>query len=491
VKNLARNATWGASSAAVRAATGLVIALIALRLLGGESYGQMVTLLSLFVVYLALNSGVFTVLVTRLIRVATTERTSSDDDILSAALLLTVSSIAVLGLLTALLWMSVPGVFSSMSLGPDSLNALRKAVLLMGVVTALQIVTALYSAIIDAAGRLDLAMRWQLVGPLTVAITLCLLFLFEVPVTVPGYVVVLGCGAALDMILLALVRGRLMPSTTLRMSTSKRTEIWVLLKSGTTLQAASLMGVFLEPLNKFLLNHFSGPLAVTAYDFAMKFIWGIHSLLGGGMRVFLHLAEEQGKVVSHVYYRVVALVLVPVLALHVVAAVFLAWVVHYWVVIGDPMQIMIFFAIATISNLGMIYITPAFISLIGRGDFRFIFRSHSIVAVANIIASLVLIPFFGLLGAVFGLLFATAYNVVAIYRRHECIVDSSGGMLAAISGRLGRFFLTTLLFVTAILISTAHTVNYYAVGVVLLATAYILKKEPLLEFLYARITGSK
>lgn len=492
MKSLARNATWGASSAAVRAATGLSIAVVAVRLLGGESYGQMVTLLSLFLVYLALNSSVFTVLVTRFMRAATGERTNSDADILSAAILLTVSSIVVLGVLTVLLWVTVPGIFSSASHGRDSLNAIRQAVPLMGALTAAQIMTALHSAIIEAAGRLDLAMKWQVVGPLTVSITLFLLLLFKVPVSVSGYVVVLGCGAILDLFLLIVVRRRLMPmAISLRISTEMRQEIWVLLKSGTTLQAASLMGIFLEPLNKFLLSHFSGALAVTAYDLAMKLIWGIQSFFAGGMRVFLHLASQQGKIVAHAFGRVIALVLVPALALHVVAAVFLTWVVHHWVMLGDAKPIMIFFAVATASNLGMICMTPAYIGLIGRNDLGFILRSQSIVAVTNIVTSLVLIPFFGLLGAVFGLLCATAYNVVAIYRRHTHVMGASGGVIAVTRGRLIRFLFTALLFSTAILIGTDYIVDYYAVAIILLAVAYILKKEPLLEILYARVRESK
>lgn len=492
MKNLARNATWGASSAAVRAATGLSIALIAVRLLGGEGYGQMATLLSLFVVYLALNSSVFTILVTRLMRSTGAERADLDDDTLSSAIVLTALSIVVLGVLTVLLWVAIPSVFSSVARGGDSLNAIRRSVLLMGVLTGLQIMTALHSAIIEAAGRLDLAMKSQLVGPLSVAITLFLLFLLKIPVSVTGYLVVLCCGAIVDLFLLSVVRRRLMPlALSLNFSAEMRREISVLLKSGTTLQAASLMRVFLEPLNKFLLTYFSGALAVTAYDLAMKLIWGIQSFFAGGMRVFLHFASEQGKRVSDAFYRAFALVLVPALAMHVVAAVFLAGVVHHWVMIGDAMQIMIFFAVATASNLGMIYITPAYISLIGRSDLRFIFRSQSIVAFTNTTASLVLIPFYGLLGAAFGLLCATAYNVVAIYCRHERVLGASGGVVAVTRAHSGRFLFTALLFSGAILIGSGHIVDAYAVGIILLAIAYILKQEPLWKILYARMRGTE
>lgn len=195
--------------------------------------------------------------------------------------------------------------------------------------------------------------------------------------------------------------------------------------------------------------------------------------------------------VDRIFNLVLTLVLVPVLAVHVVAAIFLTWVVHQWVLIGDTSQIMTFFAIATVSNLGMIYVTPPYISLIGRGDLRFIFRSQTILAVINMTASLAFIPLFGLLGAVLGLLCATAYNVVVIYRRHERLVGASGGLPPVIRGRAGRYLFVALLFAAAILIGAGRTVNYYAATTILLSIAFILRNEPLVGMLFARMRGSK
>jgi O-antigen/teichoic acid export membrane protein len=152
---------------------------------------------------------------------------------------------------------------------------------------------------------------------------------------------------------------------------------------------------------------------------------------------------------------------------------------------------MLFFGVATISNLGMIYVTPLYISLIGRGDLRFIFRSQTIVAVTNLMVSVVLIPQLGLLGAAFGLLCATAYNVVAIYLRHERTVGESGGLVPAIRGHTGRYVIAILLFASAILIGIEHTVNYFAAAAILLAIAIIMKGEPLVSTLLERMKGCK
>ncbi len=490
--SLVRNATWSGLSAAIRATTGLFIALLAVRLLGAEHYGRMSTLLSLFVLFLSLNSSVFTVLVTRLMRTEVVECEKEHADVLSASTILALASIVVLNSLVLLIYAYVPNIFSFSANGNLFLLDIQRAFLAMGLLTSLQIMTALYSAVIESLGRLDLAMKWLLIGPLFVMTTLFFLLVLHVPITVLSYVAILCCGALIDLSMLVLVRRKLLPTPISLMLPRKQWwQMWSLLKSGATLQAASLMTLFLEPMNKFLLNHFAGSLAVTAYDLAMKIIWGIQSLFGAAMRVFLHLSGEQGQVVGRAFSRVFTLILVPVLAAHVLAAVFLTWVIHYWVTIGDMHLFMLFFGIATLSNLGMIYVTPMYISLISRGDFHFIFRSQAIVAVTNVIGSVALIPIFGLPGAAFGLLCATVYNVAAIYLRHERTVGQSGGLLPIFKNSVGRYALTFFLLIVAILIGGMSDVGGTSQLLILFFTAYLIKGEEIVSMMLHRIRATK
>lgn len=489
---LARNATWSGLFAAVRAASGLLVALMAVKLLGGQRYGQLATLLSLFVFYLSLNSSVFTVLVTRLTSGPAADQGNRNFDAISAATILAGGSIIALGVLTVLLSNQAPNIAFLAAHDDGSVIEIRRTILAICVLTSFQILSALLSAVIEGAGRLDLAMKWQLVGPVVVTVTLLSLLNMHVPVSLVGYAILLNVGALIDLGLLILVSHKLVSSPLpLRLSHGKWVQMWDLLKSGATLQVASLMTLFLEPLNKFLLGHFAGPLAVTAYDLAMKIIWGIQSLFAAAMRVFLHLSGERGPVVGRAFSRALTLVLVPVLAAHVGAAVFLTWIVHEWIVTIDARQVMIFFGIATISNLGMIYVTPPYISLIGRGDLHFILRSQTIVAVANMLFSIVLIPQFGLLGAAFGLLCATAYNVVAIYLRHERTVGESGGLMPIFRKNATRYAMTALLFVSAIVIGAAPNASYLAEAAILLAIIVILSGEPLVLTLWERMRRLK
>ena len=481
---LFRNASWSGATAAFRAASGLINALLAIRLLGVGNYGHVATVLSLFVLYVSLNSSVFTALVVKLMTPASVAEKHTT--LLAASSIFSAISLAVLVIVTLLLREFAPRL---MSIEPGNLleAEIRRVILLMGILTAIQIAVALHSALIESVGRLDLAMKWQLIGPAVVLALLATFFFARESVTASVYVAALCAGALTDLCLLWFVKRKVMLTTSSFWPTRKRLEgLLHLLKSGGLLQATSLMGIFLEPLNKLLLNYFVGAAAVTIYDLAMKVIWGIQYLFSAAMRVFLHLGSQDEEAVGRTFSRVIALVGVPVVILHTIGALFLSWAAHHWLAI-DAAQLMIFYAIATLSNLGMIYITPLYISLIGRGDLHFIFRSQAILAVTNVVVTLALIPYIGLIGAAFGLLSATIYNVVAIYARCKANSDTFDGLGDTLRGWRVRYALTLLLFAAAILLGVKGGDSLIGLLVLLLGLAAITVREPMVGILLERM----
>lgn len=477
-----RNASWSGFAAAFRAASGLFNVLLAARLLGIENYGHVATLLSFFVLYLSLNSGVFTALVMKLMAPDSKEKHAV---MLASSTMFSAMSIAVLFIVTLLVSEYAPRL---MSIEPDTfLNAeIRRVIFVMGVLTTLQIIVAWYSALIESAGRLDLAMKWQLAGPTVVLVILAFFFFAQRSLSALGYVTALLAGALTDLSLLWFVKRKLYVSLSRCALRQRIKGLRELLKSGGVLQATSLMGMFLEPLNKLLLNHFVGAAAVTIYDLAMKVIWGIQHLFSAAMRVFLHLGSQDQEAIWPTFSKVIALVGVPVMILHVVGALFLSWVAHHWLMIGAQ-ELMLFFAIATLSNLGMIYIMPLYISLIGRGDLGFIFRSHLIVAVTNAVVSLFLISHIGVIGAAFGLLAATIYNVKAIYTRCKDCTDKFDRIRDTLRGQGAKYVLTVLLFGAAILLGVVDTDNFFGMFGILLGLAVIIVREPLAGIVFERI----
>ena len=413
-----RNASWSGLAAAVRAATGLLSSLLAIRLLGVGHYGHVATWLSLFVLYLSLNSSAFTMLVVKLVATGNDGRQQDRDGATAAAVMFGVGSLVLLAAVTMLL-----SEFAvRLPFGGKLPTEFGNVILLMGLLTAIQIAVALQAAIIEGAGRLDLATKWQLAGPLAIVAVLAASFVSGSALGAERYVALLCGGGFLDMCLLWAVRHSL--AIPLRVSTRSSTHlsgVLQLLRSGGLLQATSLLNLFLEPANKFLLNHFVGAAAVTIYDLAMKVVWGIQHLVGAAMRVFLHIGSQDRTAVGKTFAKAIVLLGVPVVAMHVAGALFLFWAARHWMAI-DAAQLMIFFGIAAISNLGMIFVTPLYFSLIGQRDLSFIFRTQAVLAVVNVLVSSAAIPFLGLVGSAFGLLVATALNAAAIYVR--CRIDA-------------------------------------------------------------------
>lgn len=473
-----RNASWSGIAAGFRAVSGLFNVLLAVRLLGLENYGHVSTLLSLFVLYLSLNSGFFTVLVVKLMTPGPAQ--ANNPVILASSAMFAALSIVGLSGITLLLSEFAPRLIS---IEPGNILGLeiRHVMLLMGVITAIQIMAAWNSALIESVGRLDLAMKCQLMGPLIVPVFLATLYFAHFTITAIEYMLVLGAGALTDLSLLWFARRKVMKFTTFSWPTRQRIQgLAHLLRSGSVLQATSLMNMFLEPLNKLLLNHFVGAAAVTIYDLAMKVIWGIQHLFSATMRVFLHLGSQEREAIGKTFTRVITLVGVPVVIIHTIGAIFLSWVANHWLEI-NAVQLMLFFAIATLSNLGMIYITPLYISLIGRSDLNFIFRCQAILALANGGISLILVPYLGLIGSAIGLLVATAYNAMAIFRR--C---SNLGPIEGVGTTLRRtwirYALSIFLFLVAIQVGMVSGSIIWSV-LLIIGLMTIMFREPMVGLL--------
>jgi O-antigen/teichoic acid export membrane protein len=469
-----KNATWSGAVTGFRALSGLANALLAVRLVGVESYGHLAALLSVFVLYLSLNTSLYTVLVTRLMSPAIVDDPRARSEILASTALLTASALVLLILMTGTAFWITPSF-----LGWIKHEDMGLAFLMMGALVAVQILAALQAAIIEASGRLDLAMKAQLFGPFVLLIMLCSSYLLHLSLTAQDYVIMLCTAACVDLGLLWIVRRTRLRLVVLQAGASASlARLKELLRSGGVLQATSLMNLFLEPLNKLLLNHFIGPVAVTTYDLAMKVIWGIQGLFGAAMRVFLHLAHQDGAAVSQTYTRVITLVAVPALVMHTVGAILLSWVAHRWVDI-EASQLMLFYAIATLSNLGMIFVTPLYTSLISRGDLRFIFHSQAILALSNTFISIVAIPFLGLVGAAIGLLAATIYNVLAIYFRHGSQVGRIASMASTFKSVAARFIVTGTLFAATLYLGTHGELGTLWSLVLLIGLCVIGITEPL------------
>lgn len=373
----------------------------------------------------------------------------------------------------------IPNIILSKATNDNSYVTLRNVALILPIVLSFQIGSAYNSALLEGIGRLDLTMKCQLIGPVVIFIVLGSMFLTGINVSGVEYALALCLGALTDFYLIFTARKKVIEiGCKFEISRSRLSELAKLVKSGFMLQGSSIMSLFLDPLNKFILNHYTGASVVTNYDLAMKLIWGIQSLFGAAMRVFLQISAEGHEAVSRAFSKMISLIAVPVVIIHSVAAILLSFVVRFWLKI-DIIPIMSFFAIATISNFEMIYITPIFISLIGNGRLQFIFRSQAIVAATNIVISFLLVPYFGLTGAAIGLLCASSYNMIAVYLYHDRNVGKIEGILRSIRSVGLRYIGSIFLFIGGILSSISNVSYFYISTILLICYIVVLAKEPI------------
>ena len=469
------NAIWGGLFSGLKTSSGLISAIFAVKLLGSEDYGEIATVLAIFVLYLGLNNSIFSILVAKIYALAPLEQ--DNNKLFSASLLLTIGSICVLWTLTAVCSYFTPILF------PNTPNAYTYLVLfIMTLLTSIQVLTGFFSALIEGSGRLDLSLRRQTFGPLFVSFSLVTLYCIGFNISSYAYLVILVSGASVDLIAVHNLYQKIYTSG-IPFSCSSETlnNASRLLKSGSLIQAGTVMSIFLEPLNKLLLNSFSGPVLVTAYDLSMKLIWGIQSLFAGGMRVFLHQADEDSLIVNRNYNHTIRIILVPVIASHILAVLLLALLAHYWINVGSYLPIMQFFGLATISNLGMIFVNPAYVSLISRGDYGFILRSQTIVAVVNLVASFLLIPSIGLIGSSIGLLLATVINAILIYKRYSHLLGSSPNLSDVAIKISVKLTFSIFLFLLSLGIGTFDVINFKLLSFVVFSVLLILKDEPIVS----------
>jgi O-antigen/teichoic acid export membrane protein len=482
-----RNATWSGAATAVRAASGLLTALLAVRLLGPVQYGHLATALSLFVLYLAMNSAILIALVAKLMALTAPDSGNDRQGLITAATTFCILSIAVLGFLTLFLFMAVPSALSLSDPARAAGENLGLAIALMGGVTAIQIVSAFNAALIESSGRLDVVMKWQLTSPITITLILASLFVVGADVSGQAYVGILLAGATVELLLLWRARLALTP---LRVSLNGVPAVAgylkSLLKSGSALQFAALTNLFLEPFNKFVLNYFVGPVAVTSYDLAMKVIWGIQGVFGAAMRVFLHMSQLKNEVVGTTYIRTLAAIGIPVMAFHIAGTVFLSLVAQFWVSVQQS-ELIAFFGLATLSNLAMIFITPLYMRLVARDDTGFLIRAHLTNAVSNVVCSLVLIPVLGLVGAAAGLFLATMWNSSAIWRRYKARVGGIAGIAELAMGKWKKAGLMLLLFGAALSAGVEGSVSLIYPAVIMAGVVLLVATEPIVAELIHRL----
>ena len=455
---------------------------MAIRLAGTSSYGYLALMLSVTAVYVAFINSVHTIAVTlaaeyRSIPEAVAERTR----LFSAVWLVTLLSVALLILFS--LPLGPVFIQTFVYSGDDAAVARQLSDLLVPVIAlaACQLLVAGNVAVIEGLGRFDLAARAQLFGPPATFMLLATGFVANARVDIVdvGWSYLLG--VMLELAVTMWTRLHMGYHRALLPSTRALGLIPDLLRSGLMLQGASLMNIFFDPFNKFLLNHFVGPASVTTYEIATKIVAGIRGLFGGAFRVFLQLSDKLSNDAGEDYMKVLHYGMVPAMLMHGAGCVLMVLMSRFWLGV-EMKELSLFYFLLMPSSIGIIFASPLYGALIGIRDLAFIFRMHVNLAVLNLLASSLLIPFLGLYGAGAGLTLTTAYNAAAEYRRYIRMIGPMpevGTELGRLKGRFAGSVAMTLVALAAAYVINDAMILLAVEAVVMAGLAVLFITEPL------------
>jgi peptidoglycan biosynthesis protein MviN/MurJ (putative lipid II flippase) len=127
----------------------------------------------------------------------------------------------------------------------------------------------------------------------------------------------------------------------------------------------------------------------------------------------------------------------------------------------------------------MIFVTPLYLSLIGRHDLPFIFRTQAVLALVNVLVSSAAIPLLGLIGAAFGLLVATILNAATIYVRCRIEAEVFSDSEVPMSRAKRRMAIAIALLAATIAWATAGGGQPLVLLAILAGLGAIMAGEPL------------
>ena len=171
-----KNATWSAVVTSLRVLVGFLLALLAVRLLGASAYGAVATLLSISALYLAAINSSSTIFVSRFVALHM-------DDLSGRSELIVASGLLVTGAILLLIPITLVLAYWRTGISAHASHSVRfeidATVLMTGALTTIQILVARQASLVEAAGRLDLAMKGQLFGSVALVVGLLAAFILR------------------------------------------------------------------------------------------------------------------------------------------------------------------------------------------------------------------------------------------------------------------------------------------------------------------------
>ena len=148
------------------------------------------------------------------------------------------------------------------------------------------------------------------------------------------------------------------------------------------------------------------------------------------------------------------------------------------------------FMLAAIANWMMVAGSPAFVSLIGFGEYRFVLLTQIVQSAAMIVGALIFVPLFGAQGAFLALVAAMLVNLPMIehrFVRHEPGYRAFLPRLADMKARVGIGLAMLIVPTLALAVIDDFRLYWLVTGLATLAIAWLVWREPLVQKVLRRL----
>ena len=460
------------AAAFVRAALGLSFSLLAIRIVGAESFGYFSLVWAFSSAFLYMYTGINTVLVARIVE---TRAASGDKVWITAGFYLTLMVVAIIVVVAA----------AAAALAPSH-SGLYLVMMIVPFALSCQIVTMFCCAVLEGRGQITRATLLPIVGVLCVVVLLVASLTAGSPVT--------DLLSLLEVVLLAYVLEMMIVLgaawqvyAKLGKQRWRFTAMKKLILGGVSTQAANIVSFLLDPWSKSVLAFYLGPASVAVFDLSMKVGWGLNSVFSAYSRLFLQIppSDQSRRIASLV--QAANLTWVPLVLSGAIAIIILPPLMGFWLRV-DPMLLAQGMAMAIAACIVMAAVSSAYISLISFHDHSFILRNQMILGLTNVVAAPLLVPLVGFTGAFLGILVGTTVNVGLISKRLRQHMPEFSGLTSIARLVFGRLALAISVFAASCMAS-AWATSASVAGLLVFGATVLLSREPLASATWKKIKG--
>lgn len=490
---LFHNSFWGAVSAIFRMISSVTVVMLLVSIMGAASFGVVTIITTVTGILILVNTGLYATLIRRLIH-ARQESRSDVSVLIVAGRLFTLISIVVM----LAIYVSGKGILAeSLYIGDEisvSYEEFSAALDLAVLVVIVRAVIGYISALLEGFGRFALAAKLQMCSPSMLLLTISAFALFGIDLSINAYFPILLGSVIAELVLsmLFLAHTGLYGADMGYLSMKPLRMLPSLLRDSLYLQTASILSMFVDPLNKLVVHAYVGPVGVASYEVAMRIIVAVRGIFSSAFRSFMQLSPDPTNAGVQ-YGRLMGYVFNPALILHLLMLMAMGAALTLGVP-GIPLDSLYLSMIVLPTSMAIVSVSPLYSLLLGLGDYRYIVLLHFRLALFNAIGAIIFIPVFGVLGSAFALALATFYNAYSVHSRINSEYTRTLGVkdMVSVAGWPAAISIALAIGSLYLAVGMGGSASMLGIGIGMVIQLWLLWREPFIrDYLVKKIMSPK